>query len=205
LRCSRCKKVKGKTRFSRDSTRANGYFPWCMDCQNDYAKSHRFQDEDAEPNGHICPVDDRIVRGAANRRYCSSRCKEKASALKRKFGLTVEQYRAMVDATGGRCPICQNKPTEWHVDHDHSTGFVMGVVCGPCNVGALANTYHDVEFVERLLSFLVTSPASKLGIEVKANQEQLGESKLHQRWEHSLANGKKKAKPNGGINLEAFL
>jgi hypothetical protein len=184
LRCARCKQVKGKTKFSRDSTRKNGYFPWCMECQNQYARTHRFQDETAEPNGNICPVDDRIVRGPANRKFCSSRCKEKVSSLKKNFALTIEQFRALVDAAGGHCPICQKRPTEWHVDHDHGTGLVMGVVCSACNVGALASTYHDLEFVMRLHSFLAASPASRLGIEVVASKQR-AKSQLHKRWQYS--------------------
>jgi hypothetical protein len=204
IRCKRCKKVKGKTSFSRDTTRQNGFFPWCMDCQNAYAKSHRFQDENAPPNGRICPVDDRVVRGPKNRLFCSSSCKEKAAGLKRKFGLTVEQYRAMVDATGGRCPICRNKPTAWHVDHDHSTGLVMGVVCAPCNVGALANTYHDPDFVKSLYNFLTNSPAAQLGIVARAPDGQIGPSKLHQRWSYNQNGDSKKKVAGGVINLDAF-
>jgi hypothetical protein len=182
MRCSRCKKVKGKTRFSKDASRTTGYFPWCVDCQNEYGKSHRFQDETAPENGRICPVDDRAVRGPRNRLYCSSRCKEKVQKLKRNFGLTIEQFRTLVDAAGGRCPICLKRPTEWHVDHDHGTGRVMGVVCSACNVGALASTYHDPEFVTRLHGFLVESPASRLGIEALALAVQ--PSQLHRRWQH---------------------
>ena len=183
MRCARCKQVKGKTKFSRDSTRKSGYFPWCMDCQNQYAKSHRFQDETAEPNGNICPVDDRIVRGPKNRKFCSSRCKEKVQSIKKNFGLTIEQYRTLIDAAGERCPICQKKPTEWHVDHDHTTHLVMGVVCSACNIGALASTYHDPEFVMRLHRFLTNSPAAELGIEVVAPKPKVGPSQLHKRWQ----------------------
>lgn len=187
MRCSRCKKVKGKTKFSQDSTRVNGYFPWCMDCQNQYAKAHRFQDESAEPNGNLCPVDDRVVRGRANRRFCSSRCKEKVSALRKKFNLTIEEFRALVDAAEGRCPICQKRPTEWHVDHDHRSGKVMGVVCAACNVGALAYTYHDPDFIRRLLAFIENSPASQMGVDRAVPDGVHAPSQLHRVWNHRRA------------------
>jgi hypothetical protein len=185
MRCSHCKQVKGKTKFSRDSSRKTGYFPWCMECQMAHGKAHRFQDETAEPNGHICPVDDRIVRGAKNRRFCSSRCKEKVQSLRRNFALTIEEYRALVDATGGRCPICKKRPTEWHVDHDHGSGLVMGVVCSACNIGALATTYHDPEFVVRLLEFLTHSPATELGIQRQVPERAKKPSQLHRRWSYA--------------------
>lgn len=181
LRCSRCKQVKGKTKFSRDSTRKNGYFPWCTECQTKYALEHRQQDESAEPNGNTCPVDDRIVRGPKRRIYCSDRCKDKVNHLRKRFGLTVQEFRAMVDAAEGRCPICQKRPTEWHIDHDHSTGLVMGVVCSACNIGPLATTYHDPAFVLRLHAFLTNSPAAQLGIAAIA-PTQPAKSQIHRRW-----------------------
>lgn len=180
MRCARCKKVKGKTQFSRDATRPSGFFPWCMTCQNDHYKEHRFQDETAPPNGHTCPVDDRIVRGHANRRFCSARCKEKASSLRQNFSLSIEDYRRLVDDANGRCPICQRRPTEWHVDHDHGTGLVMGVVCSACNTGGLAMTYHDANYIRRLLVFVESSPASRLGIVAKAKKTR--PSGLHRVW-----------------------
>jgi hypothetical protein len=185
FRCSRCKQVKGRTKFSSDASRATGRFPWCMDCQNQHMRAHRFQNEDDEPNGHICPVDDRVVRGHSNRRFCSSRCKEKVQSLKRNFGLTIEQFRQMVEAANGRCPICEKRPTEWHVDHDHGSGKVMGVVCAACNVGALASTYHDPAFVRRLLTFLEAGPALALGIDVTVPEGATKPSNIHRVWARS--------------------
>jgi hypothetical protein len=153
-----------------------------MECQYDHYKEHRFQDESAEPNGHVCPVDDRIIRGHKNRRYCSARCKEKASNLRANFRLSIEDYRRLVDDAGGQCPICLRRPTEWHVDHDHKTGLVMGVVCSACNIGALAHTYHDPDYARRLVAFLEMSPAARLGIEARAPEGRTQPSQLHRRW-----------------------
>ena len=40
----------------------------------------------------------------------------------------------MVEEQGGACAICQVRPAE-HVDHDHETGAVRGILCFTCNVG----------------------------------------------------------------------
>jgi hypothetical protein len=58
------------------------------------------------------------------------------SHLKRKYGLTLEQYDAMLAAQGGVCAIChQPRPEErtLHVDHDHATGAIRGLLCFTCN------------------------------------------------------------------------
>lgn len=52
-----------------------------------------------------------------------------------KYDLLPEQYDAMVAAQGGRCAICRKIPSRMHVDHDHTTGEVRGLLCGPCNQG----------------------------------------------------------------------
>lgn len=59
--------------------------------------------------------------------------------LARRYGMTIEQYDAMSEAQGGVCAICKREPegtSRWgrlHVDHDHDTGEIRGLLCAPCN------------------------------------------------------------------------
>lgn len=56
--------------------------------------------------------------------------------LKSKYGLTREDYDAMIAAQHGRCAICRSDnpgATVWNVDHCHRTGRVRGILCGSCN------------------------------------------------------------------------
>jgi hypothetical protein len=73
------------------------------------------------------------------------------SHLLRKFGITLEQYHAMLADQGGVCAICGEPPAivmgqrsgrqgrqtrpMLVVDHDHATGNVRGLLCTPCNRG----------------------------------------------------------------------
>ena len=57
---------------------------------------------------------------------------DRKSHLKRKYGLTLEEYDAMLEAQGGVCAICgEPRPEErtLHVDHDHETGAIRGLLC----------------------------------------------------------------------------
>jgi|ERR1035441_122973 hypothetical protein len=56
--------------------------------------------------------------------------------LQRIYGLTLAQYQELVDQQGNRCAIC-NKLFEKapHVDHDHKTKWVRGLLCTKCNMG----------------------------------------------------------------------
>lgn len=59
------------------------------------------------------------------------------SAYLRKFGITVAQYDEMLLAQKGVCAICAGSPVapgnRLHVDHDHKTDAVRGLLCGRCN------------------------------------------------------------------------
>ena len=62
--------------------------------------------------------------------------------LRKRFGITLEQYRAMSDAQNHKCAICQCHETAvdtngaeqfMAVDHCHPTGRIRGLLCSSCN------------------------------------------------------------------------
>ena len=67
------------------------------------------------------------------------RTTRRRSHLRKYYGLTLEQYDALLASQGGCCAICENPKPEaeksWHVDHDHQSGKVRGLLCGACNRG----------------------------------------------------------------------
>ena len=82
--------------------------------------------------------------------------RERAGHLMRKYGMKIEQYDAMLEAQGGGCFICSRPPREdisLHVDHDHSTGNVRGILCFRCN-NALADFGEDPEILRKAASYL---------------------------------------------------
>lgn len=54
--------------------------------------------------------------------------------LVKRYGITVDQFEEIVTVVQGRCQICQ-VARALHVDHDHNTGRVRGLLCGNCNRG----------------------------------------------------------------------
>jgi hypothetical protein len=57
---------------------------------------------------------------------------------KYKYGYSKDMVFRSVEAQGNKCPICQCSLLEipdnkWHIDHDHKTGEVRGVLCFLCN------------------------------------------------------------------------
>jgi hypothetical protein len=73
--------------------------------------------------------------------------------LRRRYGITGAEYDVMVEAQGGVCPGCGGEPR--HVDHDHKTGKVRGILCFNCNQ-ALGNVRDDTTVLVRLVAYLAT-------------------------------------------------
>jgi hypothetical protein len=76
--------------------------------------------------------------------------------LRRKYGITLEQYDAMFEGQGGVCAICGRPPREdisLHVDHDHDTGEVRGLLCFRCN-NAIGDLGHDLGILEGAVAYL---------------------------------------------------
>lgn len=53
----------------------------------------------------------------------------------RLYGITLERYDEMVKEQEGLCPRCRKTPLVLRlaVDHNHETGEVRKLLCGPCN------------------------------------------------------------------------
>lgn len=106
--CRRCRQTKHVTLMSRDGHAADGFRTLCLECNRD-----------------------------DHRQTYDSRARQD-TALRSKYGMTVEQYEALLHEQGGRCAICgaDSGGLRAHaVDHCHATGQVRGLLCSPCNRG----------------------------------------------------------------------
>jgi hypothetical protein len=64
--------------------------------------------------------------------------KDQMLALRRKYGISMEEYDRILFAQKEKCAICRRRPEKERrlaVDHDHATGKVRGLLCGKCNMG----------------------------------------------------------------------
>ena len=74
--------------------------------------------------------------------------------LRRTYGITIEEYEAVVAAQGGVCSICGRPPKKVRLslDHDHKTGRMRGLLCVPCNraLGFVENHWEGIhEYLQR--------------------------------------------------------
>ena len=70
------------------------------------------------------------------RKSWAERLSDRWRRVLRSYGLSMEQYEALLAKQGGVCAICAKPPAEPPVvDHCHGTGKVRGLLCRNCNSG----------------------------------------------------------------------
>jgi hypothetical protein len=106
--CTKCGKEKPHSDYSKHKQQKSGLHPRCKECRKEEHRLARKQP------GH--------------------QAKARVNHLRNKYGLTLEQYDAMLLAQAGLCKICGNAEAH-HVDHCHQSGKVRGLLCINCNHG----------------------------------------------------------------------
>lgn len=96
------------------------------------------------------------VREAQKRFRDANPRKVKANLL-RKYGITLEQFEAMLKDQGNACKICKTSTPggkgTFHVDHCHKTGVVRGLLCHHCNA-LLGHAKDQVTILEEAIRYL---------------------------------------------------
>lgn len=85
----------------------------------------------------------------------------------RNYGLTEFEYKKLVQQQDGKCAICDIEPSAFnnhkrglHVDHDHETNVVRGLLCGNCNA-ALGHFHDSVDNLAAAIQYLVRTKAQQ--------------------------------------------
>jgi hypothetical protein len=136
--CNKCGQLKPASAFGPDPRVRDGLRGWCKQCHVDHATQWNKDHPD---------------------RF---RLNQRRMVVKKRYGITLEDYAALLASQGGRCAVCgtsdPGKQT-WHIDHCHKTGVVRGVLCGRCNrsIGAFED---DPELLAKAVAYLTRSVAT---------------------------------------------
>lgn len=166
--CTKCFVVKPLEAFGKSNQSKTGYLRVCKDCKNAYLRTYMAGSEDqrrkrrerkwewrADPENRAYENAQGYARGNANpaKRALTYRKHQ----LKKWYGLTLERYDEMVAEQNGGCAICHDPPDGkhqyFHVDHNHETGVVRGLLCSRCNT-ALGLFKSDVTRMEAAIRYL---------------------------------------------------
>lgn len=89
--------------------------------------------------------------------------------LRRLYGITLADYRRLLFHQGGVCAVCARPPVNraLHVDHDHKTKIVRGLLCFDCN-SRVVGRQRDPEKLRAAARYLEDPPAAQvLGLALK--------------------------------------
>ena len=130
----------------------------CSPCAKDPNKTEKLCKRcgTVKPIGDFWRRPDRAGKRVAWCRSCSMAW-HRAHKLASKYGLSVGDYEALVATQGGRCAICGSsdpgRNEVLHVDHDHDTGAVRGLLCFSCNIG-LGSFGDDLTRLRAAIAYL---------------------------------------------------
>ena len=122
--CSACGAVKPLAEFPRNRSQRSGYGSYCKPCHNEIGRANREKNHGGNRNYH----------------------------LRRRYGISADDADRMLAEQDGLCAICREAPAE-HVDHDHKTGRVRGLLCFNCN-GALGQFRDRRDLMLAAISYL---------------------------------------------------
>jgi len=77
--------------------------------------------------------------------------------VRRKYGVSKEEWEALYERQGGRCAICRKRLVgKICLDHDHDTDEVRGLLCNTCNQG-LGYFDDDPELMRAAMAYLLNA------------------------------------------------
>lgn len=139
--CTNCKTSKKLEEFHKNRKSKDGSTSWCKTCANTSSKAWNKVNLE----------------------------KAKDFKLKRRYGISFEDYCQLLRRQNGTCAICKNPENYFDyrtkklkllsVDHDHKNGNVRGLLCEPCNK-ALGLFKDNIDALNRAVKYLTDGGAT---------------------------------------------
>ena len=168
--CKRCKGRLPLSQFGKDKARKDGISFYCLACNVKLAKIWRQSHPKSDKRTRQLTTEQKQRyyqkqriwlannrdRSAQNRKryYATHKAQvnrlHKKSYLKTRYNLTLEEYSELMQVG---CMVCYSQ-VRLHIDHDHKSGVVRGVLCSQCNT-ALGLMQESPERFQRAILYLV--------------------------------------------------
>ena len=132
--CRKCGQEKPLVAFHKDRARPNGYRNMCKSCYSDFHA--KYYEENTEK-----------VK-SRNRRIW----------IERIYGKSLEEIENIKQEQQNCCALCgdlldEKDNQKVHIDHDHKTGKVRGILCRWCNTG-LGQFRDSIERLGKAIAYL---------------------------------------------------
>lgn len=87
--------------------------------------------------------------------------KRKDYNLRKRYGVTLEQFNAILAAQGNVCAVCKEGNKVFCLDHNHKTLKVRGILCLACNLRVVGGA-RDQDWKIVNAALYVTDPPADL-------------------------------------------
>ena len=126
-KCTKCGIEKLFSDFNKSKRNKNGLRSSCRECDNSYNARWRSENKEHSANHHLI----------------------------KRYGISLDEKKSLLRLQGWKCAICHAPITErGHLDHNHYTGVVRGVLCYPCNK-ALGAFKDSPKIVKNAYQYLI--------------------------------------------------
>lgn len=88
-----------------------------------------------------------------------------ARIRERDFGIKPMEYRDLVARQGGLCALCETPVSgkNCHLDHDHISGHVRGILCAGCNLALGHVESRGMAWVGRAFAYISAIAGPEVG------------------------------------------
>ena len=173
-KCGKCKKVKKLSEFFKRTISYDGLMGQCKLCKKEYDQKpevkartnerQRGYNKTPEAKAKRWEYEHRPEVAARRKVYINTPkmvTYRRNINFKRKYSISLEQYRAMVTKQNSVCSICglpetrkrENGLTRLAVDHCHDTNKVRGLLCNNCNL-AIGYFGDNIDVMASAVSYL---------------------------------------------------
>lgn len=123
-RCPDCNTVQLLEAFPLNKGKPSGYDRYCLPCHNERCRANKVKNHGGTRQYH----------------------------LKRRYKIGQAEFDALLLSQRSVCAICEG-PNPEHVDHDHATGAVRGILCFNCN-GGLGQFKDNIATMQKAITYL---------------------------------------------------
>lgn len=125
--CNKCGLEKSIDEFYLDASKGYTSRKTCSGCQRADGRLRRAKNPDKKRDAHLWST----------------------------YRIRLEDYDSILKSQGKVCAICKKKELEkvLHVDHDHITGKVRGLLCKKCN-SAIGYLSDDTNVLKSAIDYL---------------------------------------------------
>lgn len=119
--CRTCRKLKQVQDFYKNDLGEMGLSSSCKECSRKFARKNS---KEKQRWKHLT-VEQQKKRAINKKDW----------HLQNSYGISLASFTFLLESQGGCCACCDHPMTRPHVDHDHLTRKVRGLLCGTCNTG----------------------------------------------------------------------